>query len=126
MSYPSLPQYIEALGLDAETASDTELQPAFVAAFRTDLPKGFHYLEEMAAEVRATGQRIRWDENPNSELGREICRLVGTDEARAICERELGVAFGLYNCCSPVAAPSKEKLNMTLREQAKLQQSPDC
>lgn len=75
-------------------------------------------------------KRILRIENPNSTLGKQIIRLLGTDIARDICQRKLGAQFGLYNCCGVVAAYRHNNLALSLREQIELQNgvlaSADC
>lgn len=124
MSYPSIKLAV------TEGLSTEEQKELLWAAFQKDLPLGIQFLREQAENVRATGERILTINDPNSPLGKQIIRLLGTDIARGICEEKLGVAFGLFNCCAPVTAPTKKDLNMTYLEQIQLQNgvmaSADC
>lgn len=107
-----------------------DLKEALWQTFQQDLPLATTYLENMACQTRKLGQRQLKIENPNSDLGKQIIRLIGTDIARQIVEGKLGVAFGLYNCCSPVCALTRKELNLSLVEQISLQNgelaSADC
>ena len=132
MSYPSITAVLEERHVDLDTATNTELEGALLEAFRRDLPDGMSYLTTMAARVKQTGQRLLQPEDPNSPLGKQLIRLLGTDVARGIVERELDIGFavGLYNCCGVVMAPTREALAMNMREQILLQNgvlaSADC
>jgi len=124
MSYPS----IKHVNPDALTEQGRE--QALLAAFSTDLPLGMAAIEQDVAEVKRSGVRKLVPEDPNSPLGKQIIRLLGTDVARSILERHYGVAFGLYNCCGRVVALNHDALHMTTSEQIKLQNgaiaSADC
>ena len=130
MSYPSIAAVLKERHVDLDTANNGELEGVLREAFRRNLPNGMSYLETLAAQIKQTGQRLLQPEDPNSLVGKQLIRLLGTDVARGIVERELGVAFGLYNCCGVVAAPTKEALAMNMREQIFLQNgvlaSADC
>jgi hypothetical protein len=124
MSYPSIKN------VDPDTLTERERESALLAAFRHDLPLGMAAIEKDAREVKRSGIRKLVPEDPNSPLGKQIIRLLGTDIARSILEQHYGVAFGLYNCCGRVVAADRESLAMTTTEQIKLQNgvlaSADC
>ena len=124
MSYPSIKN------VDPDMLTERERENALLAAFRCDLPLGMDAIESDAREVKQNGVRKLVSEDPNSPLGKQIIRLLGTDVARGILERHHGVAFGLFNCCSRVVAPNHGSLCMTTTEQIKLQNgtlaSADC
>lgn len=124
MSYPSV------AGINARDMVPQEQEDTLWCAFNTDLPLGIAFLTNQAEKVKTTGERDLISEDPNSPLGKQIIRLVGTDIARGIVERRLGVAFGLYNCCISVCAPDESELNMTMLEQIEFQNgargSADC
>ena len=136
MSYPSITSVLEERRVDLNTATQAQLEGALLEAFRRDLPDGMSYLKMMAAKVKQTGQRLLQPEDPNSPLGKQLIRLLGTDVARGIVGREFdsefGIEFGigLYNCCGVVMAPTREALAMNMREQIMLQNgvlaSADC
>lgn len=130
MSYPSIGRIADDKGVDLQSADQPQIDSVFLEAFREDLDKGFTYLENLVSEVREKSGRILKVEDPNSELGKQLIRLLGTDVARDILSRHFEVEFGLYNCCAPVCAPSADLLNMSPDEQLKLQNgalaSADC
>lgn len=122
MSYPSIVSRLQLAGvLDLEEASENQLKTALLGALQTDLKLGMDYLRGLAADVKAAGKRVLKIEDPNSALGKQLIRLLGTDIARPICEDYFGVAFGFYNCCSVVAAPNRDGLALSIREQIMLQ-----
>ncbi|MDB4940332.1 MAG: hypothetical protein JWO40_757 [Candidatus Doudnabacteria bacterium] len=130
MSYQSIVSVLDERGVDLDTASEGQMRSALFEAFQRDLPLGVAYLGELAARTKASAAKILDPQDPNTALGKQITRLLGTDIARSICEAEFGVAFGLYNCCGSVAAPTRELLAMSPLEQIQLQNgalaSADC
>ena len=103
MSYPSIKN------VDPNTLTEQEREKALFAAFHADLPLGMAAIELDVTEVKSNGNRKLVPEDPNSPLGKQIIRLLGTDVARGILERHHGVAFGLYNCCGRVVAPEPRR-----------------
>jgi hypothetical protein len=130
MSYPSVAAVLTERRIDLDTADDAELENVLKEAFGRDLSVGVSYLKQVADTVKRTGKRVLEAEDPNSAVGKQLIRLLGSDIARGILKRDLGVAFGFYNCCGIVAAPTQEELRMTMREQIMLQNgmlaSADC
>ena len=124
MSYPSIKT------INPGTLTEREREKRLLQAFQTDLPLGMATLERDVRQIKNTGVRMMTPEDPNSPLGKQIIRLLGTDVARGILERHFDVAFGLYNCCARVVAPNREALCMTTTEQIELQNgtlaSADC
>jgi len=121
MSYPSVNKHLEAQGATLETASDAQMVSAFLAAFREDLPLGMTRVDELVSKTKSTGQRAMVTLNPNSDEGKQFSRLLGADIARQVLELHHGVSFGFYNCCKGMAAPTRDALEMTLREQIEAQ-----
>lgn len=124
MSYPSIKN------VAPRTMSERERELALLAAFRNDLPLGVEAIEGDVAKIRKDGVRRLIPEDPNSPLGKQLIRLLGTDIARGIIERHYGVAYGLYNCCARVIAVDRGSLAMNTTEQIELQNgvlaSADC
>lgn len=121
MSYPSVKLIVKEKNINLNSATDAELKEVLWMALEKDLADGIAYLKNQAEEVRVSGARVLKTENPSSPLGQQIIRLLGTDVARALCSEKLGVAFGFYNCCNPVAAPSNSTLKLSIQEQIMLQ-----
>jgi hypothetical protein len=121
MSYPSVNKHLEAQGITPAAATDVQMASAFLAAFREDLPLGMTRVDELVSKTKSTGQRAMVTLNPNSDEGKQFSRLLGADIARQVLEQHHGVSFGFYNCCKGVAAPTKDALRMTLREQIEAQ-----
>ena len=121
MSYPSIAAILDSQKVNAEEASQEEMESCLYQAFEVDLNLGLAHLAALASRSLAASERILDIQNPNSDLGRQLIRLVGTNIARSICEKRLGVGLGLYNCCSVVVAPTRARLAMNPREQIRLQ-----
>lgn len=121
MSYPSITPILEKSHLHLDSATDEQLQNALWQAFETDLSLGMEYLKKFAENVKNHSSSVLEILEPNSDLGKQILRLLGTDIARKIVEQKLGIYFGLYNCCVVKGALKKEDLDMTYKEQIQLQ-----
>jgi hypothetical protein len=121
MSYPSIKEIVNQRGLDLQSAHEEQLKPVLLEAFRVDLKQGMNFLEKFAAEAKATGKRLLHIESPNSPLGKQLIRLLGTDISRKLVAENLNVAFGFYNCCNVVCAAEEAALHLSLREQIELQ-----
>lgn len=124
MSYPAITMILDERGIDLDTAPESELRGALWEAFQQNLPDGVAWLRSLTAEMIESGEVVTRHEDPDSPLGRQIARILGTDVARSIAEeqfgREFGVpalAFGMYNCCGGRVAPSRDALRMSAREQ---------
>lgn len=126
MSYPSIGAILEEQGLTIKTAAPAQLKDVLWEALNRNLSIGIAYLSTFAEQVKTTGQRQLKIEDPNSPLGQQLVRLLGTDIARGICQERLGIQLGLYNCCAPVGAPIGGHLNMTIEEQISLQTGANC
>lgn len=131
MSYPSIKDVLAARNIVLEDADDETLANAIYEALRRDLSNGVDYLTGMVKNLAGIKEkRILRVLDPNSPLGKQIIRLVGSDIARNILEQKLCVSFALYNCCAPVAAYRREDLAISYREQIELQNgflaSADC
>lgn len=116
MSYPS----IKEIAPDFLNLDTGEQRKALWAAFQCDLQLGLSRLKEI---VGIKTQDIQWHD-PNSQVGKEIIRLLGCDISRSVCEEHLGVRFALYNCCG--VAYSQDKPVLSLSAQYLAQLSADC
>jgi len=121
MSPSSIQHIINEKEINIEAATPTILKNALWRAFNRDLSQGVAYLADMARSVKRSGKRIVKVENPETQIGRQLLRLLGTDVAREICEQRFEIAFGFYNTCAPVAALTKDELQMNPLEQIKIQ-----
>lgn len=129
MSYPSINESLKERNISLETASDKELEAAFIDAFKSDLPLGFNRVKELVAKFRAgDGARANLVLDPKSDEGKQFARLLGPDIPRKVLESYFEVSFGFYNCCNGLVANSKSDLKMTMQEQIAAQhpQFVDC
>ena len=121
MSFPSVAATLARQGVTVDQATEQQQATALLEAFTADLPLGMAFLDQLAGEVRHSHSRQLRIENPSSAVGRQLIRLVGADIPRQLLEQHYGIALGLYNCCAIAAAPTSDRLQMTLTEQIKLQ-----
>lgn len=116
MSYPS----IKEIAPDFLNLDTGEQRKALWEAFHRDLQLGLLRLKEI---VVMKTQDIQWHD-PNSQVGKEIIRLLGCDISRSVCEENLGVRFALYNCCGVACSQCKPVLSLSAQYLAQL--SADC
>jgi len=121
VSYPSIHRHLEAQGATVDNASDEQLRQAFISAFHVDLPLGYAKVNELVDKMRDRKDRAMLTLDPNSEEGKQFARLMAPDIPRDVLEDHFGCAFGFYNCCKGVAAPERDGLKMTLKEQVDAQ-----
>lgn len=129
MSYPSINESLKARNISLGTASDKELEVAFIDAFKYDLPLGFNRVKELVAKLRAGDDtRAKLVLDPTSDEGKQFARLLGPDIPRKVLESYFEVSFGFYNCCSGLVANNRTDLRMTMQEQVEAQhpQFTDC
>lgn len=70
---------------------------------------------------------LKVDIDPNSTLGAQVMRLLGTDVARSVLEEYFDLSFALANCCGSIGAgKGKGKVEFTAAEQVAWQLSVDC
>lgn len=121
MSYPSINTHLEKMGTTVENANDEQMQEAFIAAFKEDLPFGWAKVNELVTKLKENGERVMLSLAPKSDEGQQYARLLGPDIPRQVLEKHFGVFFGFYNCCGGVVAKDKSKLNLSMREQIQAQ-----
>lgn len=125
MSYPSINTHLESQGVTIDTATDAHMEKAFISAFYDDLPLGMTKVEELVAKMKSrNNDRSMLSLPPNSPEGKQFARLLAPDVPRQVLEKHFDVAFGFYNCCSGLVAPTRDGLKITLREQIE-SQHPD-
>ena len=117
MSYPSVHRHLKSQGATVDTASDDQLRKAFIGAFHTDLPLGYAKVNELVGKMRDRKDRAVLALDPKSEEGKQFACLMAADIPRGVLEDHFDCAFGFYNCCKGVAAPARDGLKMTLKEQ---------
>jgi hypothetical protein len=153
MSFPSAIKRLEEQNVTPETASTEQAEAALMHAMQNDTDLGFVALavvveamrervEEPVAFIRErlpeavqehvlrfewrgeTGLKVDFD--PNSEIGGQIARLMGTDVARGLFERKLEVHSSFANCCAPIVAANPDDVAFTPADQIRWQHSIDC
>jgi hypothetical protein len=132
MSYNTV-GVLEAHGIlneDYSKLPQEKKEELFYEALKNELPKGLNFLENQIARFKKGERDLKTDrlmtsEDPHSETGQQVIRLL-FDIPRQVIAKRHNVAIGGYNCCSPVIAWTTSKLNMSLEEQFKLQSTPDC
>lgn len=121
MSFQSVRNILEEKGLSFEdVAKKTKKEQAALLyeAFERDLSEGIEYVKDFVERFKKSGEgRFLFSEDPNSKLGRQLARLLGTDVCRLVLETHFGVRFGFYNCCNGVVAETKKNLKISLIEQ---------
>ena len=153
MSFPSAIDQLEEQGVTPETASAEQAEEALLHAMQHDTSMGFTALtalvdamreraedpvafvrDRLPASVRDDVLRHEWrgesglkiDFDPNSRIGGQIARLMGTDVARGLLERKLEVCSSFANCCAPIMSVSPGDVTFSPADQIRWQHSIDC
>ena len=122
MSYPSIHAQLEEQGVTPESATDAQMQNAFIGAFKEDLPLGFAKVQELVLKLHHSDKRrVMLSIDPTSPEGQQFARLLGPDIPRRVVESHFEVAFGFYNCCTGVVSADRSALCMSAREQVMVQ-----
>lgn len=154
MSFPSAIKNLLDMGVTPESASPEQAEEALLAAIQVDTPDGYQCLkglvdaykrrvEDAVLHVRSfitcTGcaaqvLRAEWipsgglkvDIHPDSKLGKQVMRLLGTDCARAVLSQHFNMSFALANCCGGVTGDDGKKVAFSAADQVRWQNSIDC
>lgn len=105
----------------AAAAKDPNTCPC--CTVKTALPED-HRASVLRHERRGDGVIIDFD--PDSTLGKQIARLLGTDAARPIMTGETGLHLGFANCCKVLASARADDVRFSAEDQIKWQSSIDC
>lgn len=141
------------MGVTHETATPAQAAEAMLGAMKTDTAAGFAYVSALvtASQNRAldivafmreavgsahagsilrfewlTGGGLKVDVDPDSALGRQVSRLLGTDVARSLLSTHFNSSFALANCCGGAAGKDKNSVYFTAADQIRWQNSIDC
>lgn len=80
--------------------------------------------DALRCEVRGEGLKVDFD--PDSKLGRQLSRIMGTDAARPLMAGHFGLHLGFANCCGGIASKRKADVLFTAADQVRWQLSIDC
>lgn len=105
----------------------------FMAAFSVNLPLGMEAIDQVVANRKNGSPKGPVNYDPNSNVGKQIIRLMGAHVPRKLLESHHGVRFLFLNCCAPAvylegeAFPSfDEQLQMQFDNQTGVTASADC
>ena len=85
---------------------------------------GDRAVDVLRSEQRGEGIWVNFD--PNSKLGGQIARLMGTDVARPLMEEHAGMQLGYANCCGVLASVNPADVRFTAHDQVHAQRTIDC
>lgn len=83
-----------------------------------------HHKDVLRHERRGRGVVI--DFNPDSVVGKQIARLLGTDAARPLVIEQSRLHLGFANCCKVLASPEAADVGFTVEDQIRWQANIDC
>ena len=130
MSLPSISAILAERNItDVTTLAASEHRNILLVAMKRDLPIACEYLHRKAHEADGAGGAVNWDENPNSELGRQLIRIHASDAMRPIAETELchGKKLTFVNCCNGTVGTPPENVFLTqIQTQNGDRAKPDC
>lgn len=153
MSFPRAIALLQQMGVTPDTATPDQAREALLGAMMTDTKAGFDflaalviagrervgdaltYMRERLPEHADAILRFEWindntglkvDVAPDSVLGRQLGRLMGTDSARPLLAEHLESNFGFANCCGVIAGDTPGAVAFTPADQIRWQFSIDC
>jgi hypothetical protein len=88
-----------------------------------------HEMGDLDADVlrcEKRGKGLKFDFDPDSKMGRQLSRIMGTDVTRPLMVESLGVELGFANCCGIIASERREDVRFTAEDQVRWQLSIDC
>jgi hypothetical protein len=114
MSLPSILAIARERNVELSTLSHRERELVLVEAMRRDMRPAVELLESVALKARETGS-ARWDEDPNSEIGKMLIRIhAGTTLRRLASEHFChGLPLTFYNCCRGTVGEEPDKEEQT-------------
>lgn len=135
MSLPSIPAVAQRLGIDLSTATEAQCEEVLVESMRIDLPLAVKLIHDKG---HGAGADAEWLEDPNSDLGKQVIRILASDALRPLAEKhficgnknkpeEERKKLWMVNCCKGGVGKKPENL---LRLQVETQAGPiayaDC
>lgn len=83
-----------------------------------------HHKDVLRHERRGKGVII--DFAPDSAVGKQVARLMGTDAARPLLAKRLAKFLGFANCCKVLVSADAADVVVTSEDQVRWQESIDC
>lgn len=104
-----------------------------MAAFAANLPLGMAAIKEVVESRKKGAPKGPVNYDPNSDVGKQIIRLMGADVPRQLLEQNYGVRFLFLNCCAPAVylegetfPTFEEQLQMQYDNQTGVTANADC
>lgn len=88
--------------------------------------KNVHSLGSAVLQCEKRGQGLKVDFDPESVIGRQLLRICGTDAARPLVTKRLGIELGFANCCTTLVSLDPKDVKFTTEEQIHWQISANC
>ena len=127
MSYPSVKQILENQNISLENADEVDLKEVLWQGLQIDLPLGINWLTQNFSSLKDGEELVMPGIDPNSELGKQLIRIVGCDLPRSVAEEKLNIGLAMYNCCKVVGKGGKgNKPSLSFKIQLQQQLTPDC
>jgi len=100
---------MQRMGVVLKTATEAQMESALVEAMNKDLPLAVKHLHRMSHGNLETGGYVRGNEDPNSELGKQLIRICASTILRELAEKHFchGQTISFVNCCGPIVGPKK-------------------
>lgn len=107
MSFPSVAAIAAQMNVDlaqlvpGNEADEVLGERILATAIQRDLPLAWNYLHGVAHRADQEGKTIRFAEDPNSPLGKQIIRLAASNAAKEVVTKHClhGRPWVFINCC---------------------------
>jgi hypothetical protein len=126
MSFPSCIPIAQSKGYVVGEMKHEQAEEVLLEAYQIDTPLGFNALANLVERMKNSGEKLLEKFDPNSELGKQVARLVGTHVQHKILEDYFGVQFFFYNCCNVECVPLGVESHACPGRQIMMQETIDC
>jgi hypothetical protein len=115
MSLPSIKLVAAEMGVDLNKSTTPEQQEEIlVGAMKRDLRPALDFLHRKAHEAEKNGGSADWQEDPKSEIGKQLTRIHAGTVLRHLVSKHFchGRELTFFNCCSGTVgtAPNEQML----------------
>lgn len=129
MSLPSINTVAQLLGINLNNPTADEQEKLLAETMKVDLPLGWNYLHQTSHLDPDVGGGVDWDNDPKSELGKQLIRIHASDAMRRVAEKVCchGKKLTFVNCCKGrIGNPPENVLLLQIHSQSGHLGKADC
>ncbi|MDB5238752.1 MAG: hypothetical protein JWO00_87 [Candidatus Parcubacteria bacterium] len=129
MSLPSISAVAQRLGINLTAPTPEEQEQVLVGSMCVDLKLGLDLLHRKSHEAKENGGRADWQEDPSSDIGKQLTRIHAGNELRRLASKHFchGLELSFFNCCKGiVGTPDANPMLVQIQCQAGPIAFADC